>query len=184
MTWSTPLTAVANTVLTAGQWNASVRDNLLETAPNKATAPAASAGHWFVSESANVIQQRVISQASVDAAETTSTITYTDLTTNGPIISTLTTGTAALVLINARLSHATANVQSWASFETTGATTTAANDNWAVVAENATAGNFTRCGASHLISLTAGSNTFRMRYRVESATAGTFATRKMQVLPL
>jgi hypothetical protein len=184
MAWTTPLTAVTNAILTTAQWNASVRDNLNTTAVALATTPGASTGKWFVSETTNVIKERIISQAFVDAPETTASTTYADLTTNGPIISTLTTGIAALVFINARMSHATTNIATYASFEVTGATTTVANDNWAVVAENVTVGNISRSAASHLISLTAGSNTFRMRYRVESATNGTFATRKMQVIPL
>ena len=189
MAWTTPLTAVTNAILTTAQWNASVRDNLNLTATALATTPGASTGKWFVSETTNVIKERIISQATVDAGagETTASTTYADLTTNGPIISTLQTGIAALVFINARMSHAIINVVTYASFEVTGATTVAADDRWAVVAENVTVGNFTRAAASHLIGgLTANGagNTFRMRYRVESATNGTFANRKMQVMPL
>jgi len=38
MAWFTPLAGVSTATLTAAQWNASVRDNLLETAPAKATS--------------------------------------------------------------------------------------------------------------------------------------------------
>jgi len=47
--WSTPLTAVSGTVLTAAQWNASVRDNLLETS----AAAVTTAGDMTRADGAN-----------------------------------------------------------------------------------------------------------------------------------
>jgi hypothetical protein len=185
MAWSTPLTAVANAALNASQWNASVRDNLAETAPNLATAPTAGNGRWFVSSTTNQIKQRVISENAVlTAAETTISTTYTNLTTNGPILSTVDCGLAALVMISAQLSHATTNTQSWASFEITGVTTSVSNDDRAIVAENVTVGALSRQAASTLMSLTAGANTFRMQYRSEAATAASFRYRRLVVMPL
>ena len=63
MAWTTPLTAVSNTALTAAQWNASVRDNLLMTAPALATTT----GRHFVSTGANTIAERAISSNSVSS---------------------------------------------------------------------------------------------------------------------
>ncbi|GII42264.1 hypothetical protein [Planotetraspora phitsanulokensis] len=37
MAWSAPMTAVANSIFTTAAFNQYVRDNLLETAPAKAT---------------------------------------------------------------------------------------------------------------------------------------------------
>lgn len=184
MAWSTPLTAVVNAALNASQWNASVRDNLAETAAARATAPAAGVGRWFISTGTNALAERLIQENAVATAEATSSTTYTNLTTNGPILSTVLTGLAALVMISARLSHATANEQSWASFEVTGATTSISNDDRAIVQENPTIGNLSRQTACTLMSLTAGSNTFRMQYRSGAATAATFATRRLVVMAL
>lgn len=39
MAWTNPLTAVANSPLSAAEWNAHVRDNLNETAPGKTMTP-------------------------------------------------------------------------------------------------------------------------------------------------
>ena len=67
MVWSTPLTAVANTPLTAAQWNASVRDNFNETAPAKATV----GGRIFASTGPNTIAEREVLADVVETAETT-----------------------------------------------------------------------------------------------------------------
>lgn len=183
MAWSTPLTAVANTALNASQWNASVRDNLNATAPALAANPAAGTGRWFVSSATNAVAERIIQEASVTtAAETTLTTTYTNLVTNGPILSALTTGPAALVMISCQLANNTATATSFASFEVTGTTTSASSDNRAVTG-TAAANEVNRGGSSNLISLTAGaSNTFRMQYRVDGGT-GSFQHRRLLVMP-
>ena len=182
MAWSTPLTASANAVLNASQWNASVRDNLLMTAPNLATT----AGRWFITSATNAIVERAIVQNTVDAADTlVNTTTYTNIATNGPIVSSVATGTQALVFIAARLSNSAVNVQSWASYEVSGATTVAASDNWAIEGESPNIGNIVRHGATNLhTGLTTGNNTFRMQYRVETTSTGTFATRRLVVMAL
>lgn len=51
MAWTAPGTAVGNTLLTAAFWNTHVRDNMLETAPAKATQ----AGQIFHATGPNVI---------------------------------------------------------------------------------------------------------------------------------
>src|SRR5690242_20536503 len=98
MAWSSPLTAVTNAALTAAQWNASVRDNLLETAPAKATTPAS----FFAATGANTIAERIPAQTVTPASETTTSTSYTNLTTTGPTVA-LTTGTKAFVFIGAQL---------------------------------------------------------------------------------
>lgn len=181
MAWSTPLTAVANATLTAAQWNASVRDNLNETAPAKATGAA----QIFVSTGANAIAARAIVTSYVATTETTTSTTYADLTTVGPSV-TATTGTAALVFISSRL-WTTATSYVHASFEISGATTSAALDQKSI-AERVAAGNDGSVGGRSGVSwmeagLTPGSNTFRMKYRVTSGT-GRFDERHMFVIAL
>lgn len=62
MAWSTPITAVSGTILTAAQWNTHVRDNLLETMPAKATT----ADRMFVTTGPNSIAQNVIPRPARD----------------------------------------------------------------------------------------------------------------------
>lgn len=113
MAWSTPLTAVANASLTAAQWNASVRDNLLETAPAKATT----ATGYFVATGTNAIAQRVpLSSAIATDQSTTSTGGYANLTTSGPAV-TVTTGVAALVCFGAWMTNDTGGARALMSYE-------------------------------------------------------------------
>ena len=82
MAWTAPRTAVAGATFSAAQFNANVRDNLNETAPAKATA----ASQLFVSTGPNAIAARVPSTARVDTAESTSSTSYVDLATPGPLL--------------------------------------------------------------------------------------------------
>jgi hypothetical protein len=177
MAWGTPLTAVANSALTAAQWNASVRDNLNETAPAKATT----AGTIFVATGVNTIAERFILDDIVETSETTTNTSYISLATNGPVV-TITTGVKAMVWINCSMSNSTANQGTWASWECSGATTIAAIDSRALYLQSA-AGNDTRAGVCSLNTTTPGSNVFRMLYRVTGNT-GTFLRRRMQIMSL
>jgi hypothetical protein len=179
MAWSTPLTAVSNAALTAAQWNASVRDNLLETAPAKATT----AGQFFVSTAANAIAARSPQGNTLILSQTTTSTTFTDLATPGPTV-TVTTGTTALVVVGAKIQQNTNSAESLASFAVSGASTIAADSAWAVSSQFPTAGT-----ESHAMSkvtwqtgLTPGANTFTMKYRVTAGT-GTFDLRSIAVIP-
>lgn len=179
MAYSTPLTAVSNATLTAAQWNASVRDNMLETPAAKATT----AGRIFVSTGANGIAERVIDSATVSASQTTTSTTYANLLTTGPTVP-VTTGTRALVLGAAFMSSNSIGQKSWISCAVSGATTVAANDaighEFQVYGSNAEhRGTF----ATLFKSLTAGSNTFTMQYRVSAGTT-TYQDRELTVIAL
>ena len=180
MAWSTPFTAVSNAVYTAAQHNASVRDNLLETAPAKVTA----ANQLLVGTGANSIAARTPIAAAVATSQTTTLTGYADLATPGPSVSPV-TGTAALVGIHSAITNSGAGV-SLASFEISGATTLAAADNVSI-GQDANGGTVTpntRIGSFHLMTgLTPGTNTFKMKYRVGSGT-GTYVDRKITVVPL
>jgi hypothetical protein len=176
MAWTAPMTAVANTALTAAQWNAHVRDNLLETAPAKAVNP----GGYFVTTASNAIAERQVSNDFISTTQTTSSTSYTDLGTFGPTV-TLTTGPKAIVSIAASMSMASDNAAGLLSFAVSGATTIAASDNWAAVSDGVTNGNFNRIGVTHLVAgLNPGGNTFTMKYRAGSA-ATTFQLREIVV---
>lgn len=178
MAWSAPITAVANAIFTAAQFNATVRDNLNETAPAKATA----AGQIFVATGANAIAARTITGARVDTSETTASTAYTALTTPGPAV-TATTGTQALVMLKAAISNNTAGSSSFMGVAVSGATTTAATDSDCLRIQGGGTTDVMCATTVLLLPLTAGSNTFTAQYRAGANTA-TFSVRTMIVVPL
>lgn len=176
MTWSAPMTAVANSVYTAAQYNQFVRDNLNETAPAKATT----AGSHFAATTLNAIAERISTAAFVATSQNTTSTSYTDLATLGPAV-TVTTGPRAWVHIYNANVHSTGTSSTLMSFEISGSTSVSANDNMSVGAAT-TVGS--RAGAGFLVTgLTPGSNTFTCKYRVGGGT-GTFVDRRIAVLPL
>jgi hypothetical protein len=185
MAYSTPLTAVSNATLTAAQWNASVRDNILETVPAKATA----AGRLFVSTGANAIAERVPTAARVETGQTTGSGTYTDLATVGPAV-TVVTGTRAIVIVTVSGTNSVVGSGARADFDVSGATTRAATDDTALLIEAGIANQAHRAsavtflGSGGLSALTAGSNTFTVKYHVQTGGTGTFNDREILVIPL
>lgn len=179
MVWTAPMTAVAGTIFTAASFNQYVRDNLNETFPAKATT----AGQIAVSTGANAIAARTVSSQTILTSESTTSTSYTDLATPGPTFS-VTTGTAALVAISSSITNDTTNSASFVSYAISGATTVAADDQWGLELDGVTANNTNRFGFIHRhTGLTAGVNTFTMKYKAGSNTA-TFANRKLLVIPL
>jgi len=179
MAYSTPLTAVSSTALTAAQWNASVRDNILETPAAKFTT----AGRIFVSTGANAGAERAIESTTVSTSQTTTNTSYTNLATTGPVV-TVTTGTRALVFGNAFMSSNSIGQKSWISCAVSGATTLAASDiisgEFQAYGSNAEyRGGF----ATLFKALNAGSNTFTMQYRVSAGTT-TYQDRELTVVAL
>lgn len=177
MAWSAPMTAVSGTAFTAAQFNQYVRDNLLETAPAKATA----AGQIFVSTAANAIAARTPTQSAVDTGESTSSTTAADLTTPGPAV-TVTTGTQALVFVYCRsVSSLSASYAAFMGYAISGATTQAATVGLTL---SNTDTNSRAYSAVFLQTLTAGSNTFTAKYWTGGSGTCTFTWRKLLVIPL
>lgn len=180
MAWTSPMTAVANTAFTAAQFNTHVRDNLLETAPAKATT----AGGFFVSTGSNAIVERVAQQAVIDTGQTTTSTSYTDLATVGPSVS-IQTGSQALVLWGAQIGNIASTSASYRmSVAVSGATTVAASDNWAFggVQSVGTSARLTGSRSHMFTGLTPGVNTFTAKYRVSSGELMA-AFRTIQVIP-
>jgi hypothetical protein len=177
MAWSTPLTAVSNATLTAAQWNASVRDNLAETAPAKATT----AGSIFAGTGANSIAERIPSGDTVGTSQTTTSTSYVDLATVGPSV-TVTTGVLAFVFVSCQMTNNTGTIGSFMSFTVSGATTVAATDGSSLVHYPTTAGLPMQATRAVSQGLTAGSNTFTAKYRA-AANTGTFSQRGLAVIP-
>ena len=180
MAWSAPLTAVAGVALTAAQWNASVRDDLLETGPANATT----AGRLIVTDAANSVVERAILRAFVDTQETTTSASYTSLATAGPAV-TITTGASAIQFIEAKLGNQTSATAAFASYAVSGSTSIAAADNISLQFRSPNANDFVRCSVVDMNfgSLTPGSNVYTMQYQVSSGT-GFFAQRKIIVMAL
>lgn len=181
MAWTAPMTAVANTAFTAAQFNTHVRDNLLETSPAKATAGVTTGSH-LVKSGTNQVAFRTSSSASVNTQQSTTSTSYTNLATNGPAV-TVTTGTRALVIFNASITNSSTN-SSFASVGVTGATSISAVDDYAIRHRDGTGtGGEEQMGRAHFFTtLTAGSNTFTMKYRVIGGT-GSFDNREIIVIP-
>lgn len=179
MAWSAPMTAVAGATFTASQFNQYVRDNLNQTSPALATA----ASQLFVSTGANAIATRTPAVTTVATQQGTATATYVDLATTGPAL-TATTGTIALVFFASGMSVATNDNAAWASVAVSGASSVAASDAWAIQMDGITAGNFVRYGMFHAFTgLTAGSNTFTMKYKAGGSTS-TYRDRTLGIIPL
>jgi hypothetical protein len=120
--------------------------------------------------------------ATVAAEETTSSVTYTDLTTAGPAV-TLTTGTKVLVILSSRINVATSGATAYMDFEVSGATSRSATDNTALQLRSTTAGIIPQMSIATRITATAGSNTFTAKYR-RNNDDGTFSNRQIIVIDL
>ena len=198
MAWSAPKTFTAGAVLTAAELNQHLRDNMLETgaasvttAGDLAYADAAnslgsrlgigSVGSLLVSDGSAPLW-RTPTQAKTNVAESTASTSYVDLATVGPQVS-VTTGTAALVLITCAMSNDTAGNSAFMAVDVSGASTVAATDNDALQHLSATAAASMRATrASWLTGLTAGVNVFTGKYKADGSTAN-FNFRQLVVIP-
>lgn len=178
MAWTTPHTAVLNEQLDASEWNSEIRDNLLETIPALIGSFGSGISEYAVTDGANSLVARQASRGYVSSQQATASTSYTDLSTAGPSV-TLTTGTAALVLV--QMEGSNSGTSTWhASWAVTGASSISADDSWSVRDRGAP---FVQRTAAHLhTGLTAGSNTFKMKYKVLSGT-GTYRYRRIAVIP-
>lgn len=180
MAWTAPRTWVTSELVTAAIMNTHVRDNLLETAPAKVTAAA----QLLVSTGPNAVAARQVDKATdLSNPETTASTSYTDTATAGPAV-TVTTSTEAMLFFGAHMSNSSAGDECWVGYAISGATTLAASDSRAAMAtSNAADDAYTSYITLNQTVLTAGSNTFTMKYRVTGGT-GTFNHRRLTVIPL
>src|SRR5215218_2301704 len=174
MSWTAPITWTTNQTVTSAQLNAQIRDNMLETAPGKATT----AGAHFAATGANAIAQRLCATAVVATSEGTggSTGSYINLATAGPSV-TATTGVLAFTWATCQMSNDTSLVNTFFSVDISGATNDAAADSRAAI-WGAAANQPLRYTTTTLHSLTVGSNTFKIMYKVNSNN-GTYSRRNL-----
>jgi hypothetical protein len=124
----------------------------------------------------------VFANSTVNTNQSTSSSTFTDLATSQSV--TLTTGTKALVILTVKESNVNLGNKVTTSFAVSGATTIAANDVTSLEVLQPRAGEFYTVGSSfYLSSLTAGSNTFTMKFRIDVGT-GSFKDRQITVIDL
>ena len=115
-----------------------------------------------------------------DLSQTTTSVTYTNLATAGPSV-TLSTGTTALVQLSALVTAGATSAVSLLSVAVSGASTIAATDAKAVFTSSSSGSFQIAAGRTVIIGgLTAGTNTFTIKYRVTSST-GTFEGRELFV---
>lgn len=183
MAYSTPITAIANATLTAAQWNASVKDNFLETSPAKATAT----GRLMVTSGVNQISERVPTMSRVvGGGQFTTSTSFVDLLTTGPIAGPLATGTSAIFAVSSFIFNSTANQGGYMGCAVSGATTIAADTARSLRVMSAIASENAKQSYVGMFNgtLTAGSNTFTAKYSITTSGQATFDERELLVIPL
>lgn len=180
MAWTSPMTFTANTVLTAAQLNTHLRDNLLETAPAKATQ----AGSLFIGAGPNKIEERIPKAHRVAASESTKVTEYRSLGTMGPKV-VVSTGTKALVFLAANVGSTATDQASYMSYAISGATSKDPSDNTALLVEGVHGGKSPRwCHTAWEEDLKPGLNTFTCKYKSgKDESNSTFFNRFIAVWP-
>lgn len=179
MAWTTPMTFVASTVLTAAQLNTFLRDNFMETEPAKATTP----GGIMISTGLNEIVERAGGSQNIETDEETVSTTYADLGTVGPRV-TVNTATRAFIFITAAIKINADNVTANMSVEVSGATNQLATDVGSLMVDGIVKDKEMRIGICNFFeNLTPGDNTFTAKYKVVSGTRTTFSDRNLTVIP-
>jgi hypothetical protein len=173
------MTAVAGTVFTAAQWNACVRNNLNACAPAIATAGA----RWLVSTGFNSLTEREPQVEYLSTTGSTTSSSYGDLDTLGPLITT-TTSSKVMVTIGAHVNADTSRSGGKVSVEVSGATSLAATDSncffaTAPVSLAPYKGTWTTLFDEHMV---AGENTFTLKYRLFDTGTCYFSNRLLVIM--
>jgi hypothetical protein len=116
----------------------------------------------------------------VSTQQGTSSLTYTGLTTAQSV--TLTTGTKVMVVVGANLQTINAEERAFMSYAISGATTSAASDNYAVVVCSSTAYDTDQQSYVSYRTVTAGSNTFTAQFRTAGSTTMEAGNRTLIVI--
>lgn len=184
MAWSTPLTVATDDLLSAAEYNQYIRDNLMETAPAKASSP----GNIFTTVGRNQIVERVMASADIPTLESTASSSYGDLDTPGPTISLACR--AAVILFSARMrnTNSASGKGAYVSVDVTGAKLQPATDEWAISTSGLGSSNPVRL--SGMFPFNGDSNadnrfTFTLKYRCQTGyPSAQFDMRNITVFPL
>lgn len=183
MAYSVPLTAVTGTALTAAQWNASVRDNILETPAAKFSA----SGQLFVSTGPNAGAARTIAaNRTTGGPQTTASFgVFVDLVTVGPTIAGIITGDKCLVLATSFIANGTGGGGGYMGYDISGATARAAAPERALRLTSAGANQRARATAVTLeTGLTPGTHQVQAKYCTPTGGTAEFDEREIAVIPL
>ena len=183
MAWTSPMTFVNGSALTAAQLNTHLRDNLSEQAPSKASTP----GGYFTTVSPNLITERVWGTDRITTQVASfENSTYDDLAGSyGPEV-TIRTDTRALVFLSATFNNQ--NTMSFVSFAVSGASSIEPSDSNAlgVTQQGSTTSDAAEIFTSIVIPVTnlePGENTFTMKYRIQDGGSAMFMSRELLVMP-
>lgn len=178
MAWTVPKTWVATEVLTADDLNLYLRDNL-----NTCEVPTASSvGGLIVADGPNSLVERVGATNTISTSEDTTSTSYADLTTVGPMV-TVTTGSRMLVFLTLSASMSAANVSWNAGIDITGADVIPVTDSRSIQMDGILDDQTNRMGITFLYDdLTPGQHTIKLKYKVASGT-GSFSDRSLSVVP-
>ena len=119
----------------------------------------------------------------VATGQTTSSSSFTDLATVGPTV-TLTTGTKALIMLSVQLDNQANSRQGTASIEVTGASSVSPSDAPAFHLYSSSNTALQATTTYILSGLTAGSNTFKVKYKAAGSTTVNFGERRLSVIDL
>jgi hypothetical protein len=126
--------------------------------------------------------------ASVATQESTTSSTYADLTTTTDSV-TVTIGASgkAIVFLSAQMQNGTSTAYAWMGCAISGASTVAASGARAIMYQNVFTGGSPQAqyGSPYLVTgLTAGSTTFKLKYRAAGGGTASFNNRNIAVIPL
>lgn len=179
MAWTSPFTAVANTTLTASQWNTFLRDNLNAQGPTAATG----AGQLLVTTGFGSMAMRSPDAELVATSGTTSSASYVELESDGATVS-VTTGTMCMVTIGSGISNSTAGCGGRASIDLSGDTERAADEINVVAADSGNVSDYFKLTWTTIYNpINAGVNIFSMRYRASGGGTASFNDRLIAVTP-
>ena len=136
-----------------------------------------------MSTAANTLAARVPTVAGIGTNQTTSSSSYTDLATVGPVV-TVTTGTQALVGIGFFGSDNTAGCAAQMSWAVSGASTIAAGAIGGLLTVTGVNLNSGINSVFMQTGLTAGSNVFTAKYNAAGGGTASFQNRQLFVIPL
>lgn len=184
MVWTSPMTAVDNSAMTASLYNSNIRDNLRMSAPFLASG----AGQIFVTTGANSLAARSIHYDEVTTSEGTTSSSYTDLATEGPSVTLgAVYGQQALVFTTCELNQSGADLQASAAVEVSGASSYPASDTrCAITRDGLPASNGVQMMGCYLYDPLSreGTITFTMKYRNGGSGTATFSKRRILVIGL
>jgi len=181
MAWTAPMTATLNGVISSANFNTYIRDNLNQTLPGLSSA--GNPDTWFISTGANQVTARTLGYGY-------SHNSFTDNSTGGAYVdlgmpsTTITTGTAVFLQYSFWGQCPVNNGAISVSVAVSGASTLAPGVVGASNYDGVVNGVWTERTIGSFVSLTAGSNTFKMWANSNGHNGSIYARPNLIVIPL